>query len=102
MEIIFMKKNKRNYPNNLILWIGLILIVAFSSICLCSILENIIYQVISTSQNLNIKETISKIEAINLWKTVYIPLILTATGFLIFSGITTLLHPQLDKLHKKL
>ena len=96
-----MKWVEKNRKSNLTIWIALLLIIAALSIWLCSIIEIIGNEVTLANQAVVEEEFWLYEGALQLWKSAYVIVILTATGILIASGMVTILVPQPRTLIKK-
>lgn len=96
-----MKWIEKNRKNTTTVWLVLLLIIAVLSIWLCSIIEIISNQITLSSQGV-VEELSIYQGALQLWKSVYVGAILSATAILMASGLVTLLIPQSCSLSKKL
>jgi hypothetical protein len=84
-----MKWVEKNRKSNLTIWIALLLVVAALSIWLCSIIEMFGSEVASSTQAVVEQEFWLYEGALQLWKSAYVIVILTATGILIAVGVVT-------------
>jgi hypothetical protein len=84
-----MKWVEKNRKSNLTIWIALLLVVAALSIWLCSVIEMFGIEVASSTQAVVEQEFWLYEGALQLWKSAYAIVILTATGILIAAGIVT-------------
>ena len=96
-----MKWVEKNRKSNLTIWIAQLLIIAALSIWLCSIIEIIGNEVTLANQAVVEEEFWLYEGALQLWKSTYVIVILTATGILITSGMVTILVPQPRTIIKK-
>lgn len=96
-----MKWVKKNKKNTTIVWLVLLLIIAVSSIWLCSIIELISNQITISTQGMVVEESWLYEGALRLWKSAYVVIILSATAILMASGLVTLLIPQSHNVIKK-
>jgi hypothetical protein len=96
-----MKWVEKNIKNSLTLWIALILINAILSVWLCFIIETISSEVLLSSKDVVVEEFRIYEGTLQLWKSAYVIVILTATGLVIASGMATILIPQPRRFVKK-
>ena len=75
-----MKWVEKNIKNSLTLWIALILINAILSVWLCFIIETISSEVLLSSKDVVVEEFRIYEGTLQLWKSAYVIVILTATG----------------------
>ena len=92
---------EKNRKNILALWVTLLLIIAVLSIWLCSIVEIVGNEVFLSSKEVVVEESLIYEEALQLWKSAYVIVILTATAMLVASGMVTVLVPQPHRFLKK-
>jgi hypothetical protein len=96
-----MKWVEKNRKNCLTLWIALLVINAILSVWLCFIIETIGSEVLLSSKDVVAEEFRIYEGALQLWKSAYVIVILTATGLVIASGMATILIPQPRRFVKK-
>jgi hypothetical protein len=96
-----MKWVEKNRKNCLTLWIALLVINAILSVWLCFIIETIGSEVLLSSKDVVVEEFRIYEGALQLWKSAYVIVILTATGLVIASGMATILIPQPRRFVKK-
>lgn len=96
-----MKWVEKNRKNSLKLWIALILLNAILSVWLCFIIETIGSEVLLSSKDVVAEEFRIYEGTLQLWKSAYVIVILTATGLVIASGMATILIPQPRRFVKK-
>jgi hypothetical protein len=96
-----MKWVEKNRKNCLTLWIALLVINAILSVWLCFIIETIGSEVLLSSKDVVVEEFRIYEGALQLWKSAYVIVILTATGLVIASGMATILNPQPRRFVKK-